>query len=157
HRAIACPVALRYPCGKYTGGGPFALTDGVEGTRSYDDGRWQGFEATDLDATVDLGRVVKIRNVMTHFLADPHSWIFGPKDVRFESSLDGSTFTPLGERAYPAPSPGEATHIIECAQTVPAVEARFIRVIAGNIGVCPAWHPGHGGKAWLFADEIIVN
>ncbi|HTO93055.1 MAG TPA: family 20 glycosylhydrolase, partial [Bacteroidota bacterium] len=38
HNAIACPVALRYPCGKYTGGGPFALTDGVEGTRSYDDG-----------------------------------------------------------------------------------------------------------------------
>ncbi|HEX7573742.1 MAG TPA: family 20 glycosylhydrolase, partial [Bacteroidota bacterium] len=39
HKAIARPVALKYPCGKYTGGGAFALTDGVPGTKSYDDGR----------------------------------------------------------------------------------------------------------------------
>ena len=157
HKAVACPVTLGHPCGRYTGGGPLALTDGVLGTTSYDDGRWQGFEATDLDATVDMGRAVDVTKITTHFLADPRSWIFGPKRVRFEASIDGKTFTPLGDREYPAPVAGEETHIIECAQPVSAVRARYVRIEAENLGVCPAWHPGHGGKAWLFADEIIVE
>ena len=157
HKAIASPVSLKYPCGRYTGGGPLALTDGVLGTIAYDDGRWQGFEATDLDATIDLGRATEITSVTAHFLADPPSWIFGPKRVRCESSLDGRTFTPLGERTYPAPSAAQKASIIEYAQPVAAARARFIRVYAENLGVCPAWHPGHGGKAWLFVDEIVVK
>jgi hypothetical protein len=36
-------------------------------------------------------------------------------------------------------------------------KARFIKVIAKNIGQCPDWHVGKGGKAWLFIDEIVVE
>ena len=36
-------------------------------------------------------------------------------------------------------------------------EARYVRVQADNIGLCPPGHPGAGGKAWLFVDEILVN
>jgi alpha-L-fucosidase len=35
--------------------------------------------------------------------------------------------------------------------------ARYIRMVAKNRGVCPAWHPGTGNKAWIFADEIEIN
>ena len=35
--------------------------------------------------------------------------------------------------------------------------ARYIKVKATNIGECPEWHKGAGGKAWLFVDEIIVE
>ncbi|MCX6169376.1 MAG: hypothetical protein NTX65_08550 [Ignavibacteriales bacterium] len=34
---------------------------------------------------------------------------------------------------------------------------RYIKVIAKNVGRCPAWHPGAGGKSWIFVDEIIVE
>lgn len=37
------------------------------------------------------------------------------------------------------------------------IKTRYIRVEAVNIGVCPEWHPGKGQKAWIFADEIVVN
>jgi hypothetical protein len=37
------------------------------------------------------------------------------------------------------------------------MNARYIRVKAKNVGVCPEWHHGAGGKAWLFVDEIIVE
>jgi len=77
--------------------------------------------------------------------------------VRFESSLDGKTFSPICDRAYPPPLPTEETHIIDCAQAVSPLQARYVRVYAENLGVCPPWHPGHGGKAWLFVDEIIVE
>jgi hypothetical protein len=36
-------------------------------------------------------------------------------------------------------------------------EARFVRIKARNVGICPDWHPGAGGKAWLFVDEIVVE
>ena len=37
------------------------------------------------------------------------------------------------------------------------IETHYIRVKAKNIGNCPKWHKGSGGKAWLFVDEIIVE
>jgi hypothetical protein len=32
-----------------------------------------------------------------------------------------------------------------------------VKIHAMNRGVCPPWHLGAGGKAWLFADEIVVE
>jgi len=37
------------------------------------------------------------------------------------------------------------------------IEARFIKVFAKNMGTCPPWHIGAGGKAWVFIDEITVE
>ena len=37
------------------------------------------------------------------------------------------------------------------------IDAHFVKVFAKNIGVCPDWHQGAGGKAWLFVDELIVE
>jgi hypothetical protein len=36
-------------------------------------------------------------------------------------------------------------------------KARFVRVKARKIGLVPEWHNGAGGKACLFADEIIIE
>ena len=36
-------------------------------------------------------------------------------------------------------------------------EARYVRITAVNFGKIPAWHPGYGGYAWIFADEIIIE
>ncbi|NOR11849.1 MAG: hypothetical protein GQ545_01195, partial [Candidatus Aminicenantes bacterium] len=40
---------------------------------------------------------------------------------------------------------------------LPDMRARYIRIKARNVGICPDWHPGAGGKAWLFCDEIIIE
>ena len=40
---------------------------------------------------------------------------------------------------------------------LPAQSVQYVRVKAVNVGICPEWHPGNGGKAWLFVDEIIVE
>jgi hypothetical protein len=37
------------------------------------------------------------------------------------------------------------------------METHYIRIHAKNIAVCPEWHKGAGGKAWLFVDEIMIN
>ena len=37
------------------------------------------------------------------------------------------------------------------------LRARYVKVRAANMGVCPPWHKGAGDLAWLFVDEIIIN
>jgi hypothetical protein len=38
-----------------------------------------------------------------------------------------------------------------------SMTVRYIRIVAKNRGVCPKWHPGKGDRAWLFADEVVVE
>jgi hexosaminidase len=157
HKAVAQPVTIKFPYQKFNGGGAHALTNGMLGTKSYDDGNWQGYEQSDLDAIVDLGSVIPISKVSTHFLLDHHSWIFGPTAVQYEVSEDGKAFTTLGQFDVPIPTAAQEVSILELTQPVSTVKARYVRVFAKNTGVCPAWHAGRNGKAWLFVDEIIVQ
>jgi hypothetical protein len=38
-----------------------------------------------------------------------------------------------------------------------ALNARFVKIFAKNIGVCPPGHKWAGRKAWLFVDEVMVE
>ena len=37
------------------------------------------------------------------------------------------------------------------------MKAIFVKVKVSNVGVCPTWHNGAGGKAWVFLDEITIK
>jgi hypothetical protein len=34
---------------------------------------------------------------------------------------------------------------------------RYVRITAKSPGDLPSWHPSAGKKAWLFADEIVLE
>jgi hexosaminidase len=158
HKAMGKPVKLAFPYkDKYKGGGPFGLTDGLRGTKSHTDGRWQGFEGDDLEAVIDLGEAAIVSRITAGFLQNIDSWIFFPDSVEFAVSTDGRDYRVLGKVANLAPLITEGTLTKDVAADAGNATARFIRVRAKNIGVCPPGHPGAGGKAWLFADEIIVE
>ena len=72
-------------------------------------------------------------------------------------SEDGKTFAAhqLYKNTVPANQDGR---IIEAFKVnFDNQKAQFIRLKAKNIGVCPPWHDGPGGKAWLFVDEVVVE
>lgn len=127
------------------------------GSIAYDDGNWQGYEQNDLDATIDLGEIGPVSKITVHFLQDHHAWIFGPTRVQYEVSEDGKTFSPAGTADFPAPASAQEASILTVSKSVPDAKARFVRVIAKNLGTCPSWHLGRGGKSWMFVDEIIVE
>ncbi len=157
HRAMHRHVSLKYPYQpKYAASGGDALTDGILGGESYD-ADWQGFERDDLDATLDLGTITSIDSIRTGFIQDQRVWIFFPVDVEFSVSTDGKRFVPLAplERAEQSYR-GELVRRDYVYRGSPC-QARYVRVHAKNLGICPPGHPGAGGKAWLFADEIVVQ
>ncbi len=158
HLAIGKPVQLRHAYSpKYTGGGPLALTDGITGSLNFRDGFWQGFEQDDLEGVIDLGKKVSFRTIAATFLQNAGSWIFMPRFIQFSISDDGTRFTTVASLEHQIPTDFPDPVIKEFRANVDESRARYIKVFAKNIGLCPANHPGAGGKAWIFVDEIVVQ
>jgi len=158
HAARGAAVGLVNPFSpKYPAAGVSTLTDGILSDETWWSGDWQGFHRHDLDATVDLGRSVLIQTIRTTFLQHQDAWIFLPTSVENAVSADGESFRTVAEmtNTIPPKKPGAFIHPFE-AEDLNTV-ARYVRVRAHNIGVCPQWHKGRGGPAWLFVDEIMVN
>jgi len=142
---------------QYASGGKFALVDGFTGSESFNDGKWQGFHGSNLDVTVDLKEIKNINKISTRFLRDINSFIFLPESVEFSISANGKDFSEpiIVKNDVEQNKRSQFIKNFECLpQNIPA---RFIKIKANNIGVCPAWHKGAGEKAWIFADEISVE
>jgi len=158
HKAAGKLITLQeLPAARYSARGPQTLVDGLRGTTSYADGRWLGFHKIDLQAVIDLEQETEIRRLSAGFLNDINAWIFLPVRVIFSLSRDGQQFTPVAEVPNDWPALSSEKTIREFASEVPAQKARFIKVVAENIRVCPEGHIGAGDAAWLFVDEITVE
>ncbi|MCF8241980.1 MAG: family 20 glycosylhydrolase [Melioribacteraceae bacterium] len=141
----------------YNGGGENGLCNGILGGINFRDGWWQGFQFYDLDAVIDLEKHGQVKRIAVTCNQNMHSWIFMPQWVEFFISADGENWESVGKVINDI-SPRETEAVIkEFSVENLNAEARYIKVFAKNIETCPDWHPGAGGKAWIFADEIIIE
>ncbi|TNE60700.1 MAG: glycoside hydrolase family 92 protein [Bacteroidetes bacterium] len=142
---------------QYTGGGEQALVDLQPGGADFRSGRWQGYEGVDLEVVLDRGDSKPLHTVRVNFLQDENAWIFFPTQLQVMVSDDGVTFAPAGTVVNDIPPTAtgslQQTLTLELSDT----SARYIKVTAGNLGVCPEGHKGAGNPCWLFVDEIYVE
>lgn len=128
------------------------LTDGILGTQ-YHDGAWAGWQGADMDATIDLGRPTQLHAIDARFLQNAQAWILLPRNVSFETSNDGKTWTTLQTvpiTVDPNDMRPSIRDVVWSAQ-VP-VMARYLRVVAARYG-----QQINGIDTWIFSDEIIVK
>lgn len=142
---------------RYNGGGGMALTDGRFGTTNFQNGEWQGFEGSDLEAVIDFTKSTTIKNLSIGFLNEPNVWIFLPREVVFSISEDGINFKRIADIINDIPSTNTEQVIKRFSAKVDITSARYLKIVAKNIGVCPPWHKGAGEKAWIFADEVVIE
>jgi predicted alpha-1,2-mannosidase len=142
---------------QYAAGGDLAVIDGIRGNRNFSTGSWQGYQGQDFVAIIDLGEVQDISKVGAGFLQDVTSWIWMPRRVEFEFSIDGQKFTPAATIANEVPDKDYGVVVRDFVQTIPSRKARYVRVKAYNYGRIPDWHPGKGGEAWIFVDEVLIQ
>ena len=142
---------------KYQASGNRALIDGKTGSADYTDGRWQGFEGKDMDVVIDLGREMPVWRITASFLQSQSVWIFHPVEISFSISSDGENYRMMGvsDNYLDRSTINDGIKYFE--SLVYGAPARFVRVNAKNIGICPRWHQGAGRAAWLFVDEIMVE
>ncbi len=141
---------------QYSAGGDNALINFIRGTKDFRTGAWQGYEGVDIDAVVDLGSIQMIQKIEIGFLQDNNAWVFMPEMVDFYVSMNGKDFKKAGTVKNEV-SPKESGTILKNFAVDISTKARYVKVVAINRGVCPDWHKGAGNKAWIFADEIVVE
>jgi predicted alpha-1,2-mannosidase len=142
---------------QYTGGGDEGLIDGIRGTTNFAAGAWQGYQAQDFLAVIDLQKETEIRKLGGGFLQVARSWIWMPTRLEFEASNDNVNFTKIAEIKTDV-APENMEHIIRDYSTkIAPTRASFVRMKAYNLGKIPAWHPGAGYDAFIFVDEIFIE
>lgn len=158
HSAVGRFVDLaQEPSPRYPGHGARTLTDAVLGGAQFNDPRWLGFEGTDVVAVVDLGETIAIDRVAARFFHNAASWIWLPRRLQVEVSADGERFASFGGTVHDVDDRASGSFAREMIVEGDPVIARYVRVYAEGIRQCPEWHPGAGGPAWVFMDEIRVN
>ncbi len=143
--------------GQYSAGGDLALIDFMTGSENFRTGTWQGYEGVDIEAVVDLGVLQPVRKLSLGCIQDQGAWIFMPTEVAWWTSEDGVTYTKISTIANDVDEHYEGPVTKQFSLILKGNKVRYIKVIAKNRGVCPAWHLGAGMKAWVFADEITIE
>ncbi|HQR38210.1 MAG TPA: GH92 family glycosyl hydrolase, partial [Blastocatellia bacterium] len=142
---------------QYSAGGDNGLIDGLRGGANFRDGRWQGYQGTDLEVVVDLGSPRAIRRVSMGFLQDAPSWILMPRTVVFAVSDDGVNYVDVGTVASGVADTETGVVVRDLGVSVDRKRARYVRVRVAYYGALPKWHPGAGNPAFFFADEIVIE
>lgn len=158
NKATGMKVQYNIPfSNRYKGHGDRTLVNGISGSGDFNDGQWQGFEGTDMDVVIDLGKETDITSVSSSYMAAVGSWIFLPRSVEYSFSNDGISFNALGTVSTGIDPAGQGNRIETYFSSIPVVKGRYIRVLARGLITCPPWHAGAGNRSWLFCDEIVVE
>jgi hexosaminidase len=158
HLATGRPISYTFGYSKkYAGEGDATVVNGIRGTTNFSDGSWLGFDGTDMICTIDLGSEVTIQRIATGALQAPGSWIFFPTGIDYWYSLDGKGYDGLGTVANSEGTDSPERQLQDFSLTFNPVKARYIQVIAKNLGMCPPGHAGAGNRCWMFLDEIVVE
>jgi len=124
---------------------------------NHTDPEWLGFQGDDLEATIDLQQLRRIDRVSLHCMQQVSVGIFLPTRVDVYVSKDGSSFhhitTLVSDIDVQKAGPLDYTFTDQGIDT----QAHFLKIVAQNVGTIPNWHKAKGAKAWLFADEVLVN
>jgi hypothetical protein len=106
---------------------------------------------------IDLGSPQDVSRISATFLHDNNAWIFYPQHISFEVSIDGTTYDAVYTSAGPVSADSPDAVIRTITFDTEPLAARYVRIRAENIGRCPPWHKGSGGKAWVFIDEVEIQ
>ena len=143
---------------QYTAGGKQGLIDGLKGDVDWRKGRWQGFQSQNFEVIIDLKKVMEIDTIEVGFMEDRRSWIFYPRFVEIFGSVDGVHFESITAGDYLNTADKEMFISRNPMDfKIKPSKYRYIKVFAENYGKLPDWHPGAGGDAFIFVDEIEVH
>ena len=145
------------PNERYTFEGASLLVDGYHSRPVFTSGAWLGYLEQPLDVTIDMGGKQPYSSVVLETLVQKGDWIFPPSSVSVSLSDDGTNFTEAAAIAEPEAKAGDPDGIKRYEMQFPETSARYLKVVARTVGSIPAWHPGAGGRAYLFAGEVVVE
>ena len=111
-------------------------------------------------AEVDLGSELEVSAVETGVYLYQDAWIFMPKSVVWEGSVDGLDWRELASWSGSdvlAPNDRQERVAIQGVMGSTRGPVRHVRMRVNGAGPCPDWHAAAGSDSWLFLDELVVR
>ena len=145
-KAVTYNLPSRYYAPQYGAAGDATLTDGLRGTWTYADGRWQGFLGRGgVDVTIDMVEVTHIESIAADFMQYCGPGVFMPCLVEIAISVDGENYTKIADIEHEVVV--EDVPSFKSFGWEGSAEARYIR------------YKAHRSKfsGFLFIDEVVVK
>lgn len=146
---LALDKTVRYDCKwneRYPAAGAATLVDGIKGTPTYLDGKWQGFTEP-MDVTIDLGEIKPVRHVFARFMQEREQWVYMPKFVEVWVGKTDKEWIYVGKVATETDESNPRPVFETFDFYLSSLPARYVRMRA-EIGRSP----GH----FIFTDEVVV-
>ncbi len=150
HLAVGKSVEYLYPSHyygpKYAAAGDTALTDGLRGTWTYADKRWQGFLGRGgVDVVIDMGETTHIESISADFMQICGPGVFMPCLVEIGISNDGLEWEVIAEIEHEVIL--DELPSFKSFGWTGSIDTRYIR------------YKAHRSKytGFLFVDEIVVR
>ena len=150
HLAVGKSVEYLYPSRyygpKYAAAGDTALTDGLRGTWTYADMRWQGFLGRGgVDVVIDMGETTHIESISADFMQICGPGVFIPCLVEIGISDDGEEWEVIAEIEHEVIL--DELPSFKSFGWTGSIDTRYIR------------YKAHRSKytGFLFVDEIVVR
>lgn len=144
HDAVGKDVRfVSQPSASYAGGN---LTDGAFADEDYQNAKWIGFDNSDMECVIDMGKAVPVEEVSARFLQYRPASVSLPSDFIILLSDDGVKYRLVA--SHPVEKSPNDLHDawIDVAQCpIERQQARYVKVVAKN------------RNGWLFCDEILIN
>ncbi len=143
----------------YPGGGVAGILSGQRADASNHRAMWIGIHGTDFSILIDLGKTLRIENVVVGMLTNIPLGIFPASDVSVSAGITRELLRPCGQQSGSADVAANTASPARNDVSIKTngAKARFVQIDARSVGKLPAWHPAAGQKAWLFIDNILVN
>jgi alpha-L-rhamnosidase len=145
------PYAQRRP-----GRGEAGLVNGKFASLDFVDPEWQGFEGVDFAVVIDLEEPTMVKLLAANFLNQQSREVFLPTSVEFSTSENGKDYESVSTIENGLKQETGAS-IKTFKREFQPRSARYVKIVARNIGKCPDWHPMKGRNAWLGVDEVVIE
>ncbi|MEC5143866.1 c-type cytochrome domain-containing protein [Chitinophaga sp. 212800010-3] len=160
YRSAYRPDSMRLitqPSGTYTGEGAKTLCDGLKGGTDQGNGKWLGYNKDPMEALMLFQQPVPLKSVTIGILRNIGGYIFPPEKVEVWGGTDPAHLRLL-KKVVPAAGKKDdpaASLDVECS--FPEARVSCVKLVLVPVAKLPEWHPGKGGKGWVFADEVLFN
>ncbi|RPA68197.1 cytochrome C [Cyclobacteriaceae bacterium YHN15] len=145
------------PSESYKGKGALTLFDLDKGDDDFFTGKWLGFQDTPFEIQMDFNSPKSIQNIAFSTLAAEGSYIFPPSKVEVWIKTQNSDWK-LVDTQKPEQPTGNRDRMLQMYESdINQSDVIAIKAKLTPVNPLPKWHPGAGGKGWVFIDEILIN
>ena len=120
-------------------------------------GGWVAFRERKMECLLQFKNAVPVQSITLSSLVDVGSYIMPASSIEVWGGEDTRNLKLLGKLQPQQPAKVIPSFMKGFECKFDTVTAKYIKIVATPVAKLPKWHPGKGEKAWIFADEILIN